>query len=116
MTVSDCARAALVLLVLAASAVMARDIEVSSEVSSESDPMCTTTPPYFVNLQTKKAISTPFLRWTEFGPGMSGYSDKFFVHPSNPNTMHVASVSPRPKLVNCMPRPSIGGLAQSPSL
>jgi photosystem II stability/assembly factor-like uncharacterized protein len=46
-------------------------------------------PPYFQKLQSERQESTPFLRWTEFGPGMSGYSDKFFPHPTDPNTMLV---------------------------
>eukprot|EP00039_Didymoeca_costata_P010915 m.148716 g.148716 ORF g.148716 m.148716 type:complete len:944 (+) comp15003_c0_seq4:44-2875(+) len=46
-------------------------------------------PPYFQRLQTQQVNSTPFVRWTDFGPGMAGYSDKFFVHPTDPNTMFV---------------------------
>jgi len=48
---------------------------------------------YFVNftdLKNKQVASTPYLKWTNFGPGMSGYCDEFFVHPTDPNTMHMS--------------------------
>ena len=48
------------------------------------------TPEYFQRLQSEKVSSTPFLRWTDFGPGMAGYSDEFFLHPTDPNTMFVS--------------------------
>lgn len=45
---------------------------------------------YFDDLQTTKLASTPFVKWTNLGPGMSGYVDEYFVHPTDPNSMYMS--------------------------
>lgn len=48
------------------------------------------TPPYFQTLQTRQVESATTLRWTEFGPAMSGYCDKYFQHPTDPNSQFMS--------------------------
>lgn len=48
------------------------------------------TPTYFQTLQTRQVQSSTALRWTEFGPGMSGYCDKYFQHPTDTNAQFMS--------------------------
>lgn len=48
------------------------------------------TPPYFQDLQSKKMPPSPYIRWTNFGPAMSGYVDEYFLHPTDPNSMYMS--------------------------
>lgn len=43
--------------------------------------------PYFSDLQQKRIVSSQDLKWTQFGPGMSGYCEEFWCHPTDPNVM-----------------------------
>eukprot|EP00117_Sycon_ciliatum_P008457 scpid67973/ scgid11145/ len=43
------------------------------------------TPPFFKSLQTVKVTSDLSVEWTQFGPGMSGNSDRGYWHPTDPN-------------------------------
>lgn len=42
---------------------------------------------FFKNLKAKKIISDPSVVWKNFGPGMSGYNEEFWCHPTDPNVM-----------------------------
>jgi len=41
----------------------------------------------FSDLRTKRVTSNPAVQWQHFGPGMSGYIDMFWIHPTDPNAM-----------------------------
>jgi len=43
---------------------------------------------YFNALQTTKQLSTPDFEWQQFGPGMSGYCEEFWTHPTDPNALY----------------------------
>jgi len=43
---------------------------------------------WFANLQTNHVDSNPDMTWQTFGPGMSGYIDKFFINNGDPNAMY----------------------------
>jgi hypothetical protein len=45
---------------------------------------------YFQNLQTQKVVSSDKLEWTQFGPGTAGYTEFFWCHPTDPQTIHMA--------------------------
>ncbi|WP_152285436.1 VPS10 domain-containing protein [Flavicella marina] len=45
---------------------------------------------YFKKLQTQKISSTPNLVWQQFGPGMSGYCEEFWVHPTDNTTLYMS--------------------------
>ena len=42
---------------------------------------------YFDLLREKRVESTKSIEWRQFGPGMSGYNEEFWCHPSDPKTM-----------------------------
>ncbi|APZ45527.1 hypothetical protein BW723_04110 [Polaribacter reichenbachii] len=42
---------------------------------------------YFNKLKNEKVISNPSIEWKNFGPGMSGYNEEFWTHPTDPNVM-----------------------------
>ena len=42
---------------------------------------------YFNKLQTEKVISSDNLVWKPFGPGMAGYCEEFWIHPTDDNVM-----------------------------
>eukprot|EP00117_Sycon_ciliatum_P030285 scpid81641/ scgid23915/ len=42
-------------------------------------------PPYFQTLQTVRVDSDPSVEWLQFGPGMSGNSDRGYWHPTDPD-------------------------------
>ena len=42
---------------------------------------------YFEKLKNQKVISDPSVEWKNFGPGMSGYNEEFWCHPTDPNVM-----------------------------
>lgn len=42
---------------------------------------------FFKQLKTEKVISNPSVEWKNFGPGMSGYCEEFWCHPTNSNVM-----------------------------
>ena len=44
-----------------------------------------TLPTYFAKLQTEKVTSDSSLQWLQFGPGMSGDSDRTYWHPTDPD-------------------------------
>ena len=48
------------------------------------------TPKYFKNLQAKKQTSTTAVNWTNVGPGMSGYNEIYYAHPTDPNSMYMS--------------------------
>lgn len=43
---------------------------------------------YFNTLQNNWVESTPLVNWQHFGPGMSGYIDKFWINNGDPNAMY----------------------------
>lgn len=43
---------------------------------------------WFAALQSAPVASNPDLTWQHFGPGMSGYIDKFFINNGDPNAMY----------------------------
>ncbi|MDO6491055.1 MULTISPECIES: VPS10 domain-containing protein [unclassified Cellulophaga] len=45
---------------------------------------------YFNKLRTEKVISTNSVNWVQFGPGMSGYCEFFWNHPTDKNTILMA--------------------------
>lgn len=45
---------------------------------------------YFNELKADKVISNDSLNWVQLGPGMSGYCEFFWCHPTDPTTMHMA--------------------------
>lgn len=45
---------------------------------------------YFNKLQTEKVISTDKLEWTQVGPGMAGYCEEFWCHPTDENVMFMS--------------------------
>ncbi|WP_366182552.1 hypothetical protein [Flavobacterium ovatum] len=42
---------------------------------------------YFEKLKEEKVISDPSVEWKNFGPGMSGYNEEFWCHPTDKNVM-----------------------------
>ena len=42
---------------------------------------------FFKKLQTEKITSSDCLKWKQFGPGMAGYCEEFWIHPTNDNVM-----------------------------
>lgn len=42
---------------------------------------------YFERIKTQKVISDPEVQWQNFGPGMSGYCEEFWCHPTDPSVM-----------------------------
>ena len=42
---------------------------------------------YFEKLKNQKVLSDPSVEWKNFGPGMSGYNEEFWCHPTDPNVM-----------------------------
>lgn len=42
---------------------------------------------FFNRIQTEKIASDPSIVWKNFGPGMSGYCENFWCHPSDTNAM-----------------------------
>ena len=44
---------------------------------------------YFDRLKTEKVASDPIVQWRNIGPGMSGYNEELWTHPSNPDVMFV---------------------------
>ncbi|PKQ64269.1 hypothetical protein BZG02_05465 [Labilibaculum filiforme] len=45
---------------------------------------------YFKKLQTEKVTSSDEVEWTQFGPGMSGYCEEFWCHPTDENVMFMS--------------------------
>lgn len=45
---------------------------------------------YFQKIQNQKIISSNKLEWVQFGPGMSGYCEFFWPHPTDSNTIHMS--------------------------
>jgi len=43
---------------------------------------------YFANLKSTIVTSSPLVQWQQFGPGMSGYIDKFWINNGDPNAMY----------------------------
>ncbi|AWB68914.1 hypothetical protein C2869_04185 [Saccharobesus litoralis] len=44
---------------------------------------------YFDRLRTEKVTSNPNIQWQNIGPGMSGYNEELWTHPTNPNVMFI---------------------------
>lgn len=42
---------------------------------------------FFKKIKNEKVISDQSITWTNFGPGMSGYNEEFWCHPTDPNVM-----------------------------
>ncbi|MDO6738822.1 VPS10 domain-containing protein [Wenyingzhuangia sp. 2_MG-2023] len=42
---------------------------------------------FFKEIKTEKVISDTSVVWKNFGPGMSGYNEEFWCHPTDPNVM-----------------------------
>lgn len=45
---------------------------------------------FFVDIKMKDIASDPSIKWTQFGPGMSGNNTCFYVHPTDPNTHYTS--------------------------
>ena len=43
---------------------------------------------FFQKLQTEKVTSDTSVSWTQFGPGMAGYCEEFWIHPTDNNFMY----------------------------
>ncbi|QBG46829.1 hypothetical protein EGM51_05240 [Verrucomicrobia bacterium S94] len=43
---------------------------------------------WFETLKSEVVLSTPLVKWQHFGPGMSGYIDKFWINNGDPNCMY----------------------------
>jgi len=46
-------------------------------------------PNFFNELKTKNVVSDPDIKWTQFGPGMSGNCKSAFWHPTDPNVLFI---------------------------
>src|SRR4030042_1087889 len=44
-------------------------------------------PLFFKDLLEKQMYSVDTIIWKNFGPGMAGYCEEFFIHPTDPNTI-----------------------------
>jgi len=42
---------------------------------------------FFETIRTQRIASSDKVEWTQFGPGMSGYNEEFWCHPTDVNTM-----------------------------
>ncbi|WP_245906993.1 VPS10 domain-containing protein [Reichenbachiella versicolor] len=42
---------------------------------------------FFKKIKTERVTSDQSIEWKNFGPGMSGYNEEFWCHPTDPNTM-----------------------------
>ena len=42
---------------------------------------------YFTQLKFKKVRSSDRIEWKQFGPGMAGYCEEYWIHPTDDNTM-----------------------------
>ncbi|MDG1804528.1 MAG: hypothetical protein P8H68_05785, partial [Flavicella sp.] len=42
---------------------------------------------FFKQLKNEKVVSDPTISWKQFGPGMAGYNEEFWCHPTDVNTM-----------------------------
>lgn len=47
----------------------------------------TSTSSFFKKIKTEKTFSDPSVEWKNFGPGMSGYNEEFWCHPTDENVM-----------------------------
>ncbi|WP_281991270.1 VPS10 domain-containing protein [Aquimarina aggregata] len=45
---------------------------------------------YFSRLKSNTVASSDALEWVQFGPGMSGYCEFFWCHPTDPKTIHMS--------------------------
>ncbi len=45
---------------------------------------------YFNRLNSETVKSSDAVEWTQFGPGMSGYCEFFWCHPTDPKTIHMS--------------------------
>ena len=45
---------------------------------------------YFKKLQTERVVSSDKLEWQQVGPGMSGYCEEFWCHPTDENVMFMS--------------------------
>jgi photosystem II stability/assembly factor-like uncharacterized protein len=43
---------------------------------------------FFDSLKSSKMTSSPLVKWQQFGPGMSGYIDKFWINNGDPDAMY----------------------------
>ncbi len=44
---------------------------------------------YFERLRTQRVESDPIVEWQNIGPGMSGYNEELWTHPTNPDVMFI---------------------------
>ncbi|VGO22289.1 beta propeller repeat protein [Pontiella sulfatireligans] len=58
------------------------------EIVSPADPLPPLNSAYFSALKAGTVFSTPLVKWQQFGPGMSGYIDKFWINNGDPNAMY----------------------------
>ncbi len=56
-------------------------VVVACLVQCRADPGC------FDRLRTERIESSPIVEWKNFGPGMSGYCEEFWCHPTDTNAM-----------------------------
>ncbi|WP_010134945.1 WD40/YVTN/BNR-like repeat-containing protein [Ochrovirga pacifica] len=42
---------------------------------------------FFKTIQSERVISDPSIKWKQFGPGMAGYNEEFWCHPTDSNVM-----------------------------
>ncbi|WP_366183100.1 hypothetical protein [Flavobacterium ovatum] len=45
---------------------------------------------YFKKLQSERVVSSNSVEWQQFGPGMSGYCEEYWCHPTNTNVMFMS--------------------------
>ena len=45
---------------------------------------------YFNNLKSGKVTSNPDFEWRQFGPGMAGYCEEFWIHPTDSNCYYMS--------------------------
>ncbi|VGO11895.1 Xyloglucanase [Pontiella desulfatans] len=58
------------------------------EITEEAEPPPPLNTAYFANLKANRVESTPLVKWKQFGPGMSGYIDKFWINNGDPDAMY----------------------------
>ncbi|MDF7822390.1 hypothetical protein P4B35_00075 [Pontiellaceae bacterium B12227] len=58
------------------------------EIASPQEPLPPLNTAYFSALKAGTVSSTALVKWQHFGPGMSGYIDKFWINNGDPNCMY----------------------------
>ncbi|MFC3122756.1 VPS10 domain-containing protein [Agaribacter flavus] len=61
-----------------------------NEQQAESSTIASSTQVYFEKLKSERVESDPIVKWQNIGPGMSGYNEELWTHPTNPDVMFIA--------------------------